>query len=126
MYLDVGGNGGTSTSGDATGGDGFFGNGGDATSGNSGPADGGSVENEGGSIINVDSNRGGNGGTSTSGDATGGDSDFFFKRNSFNSFHPFGGNGGNAQSGNSGSVDGGSVENIGNGEGVIINDGSSK
>ena len=80
VLTDIGGTGGTSETGNAIGGNGFFGDGGNATSGNAGNANGGKVVNIGGNIENDDSNEGGNGGTSESGSATGGDSDGFFPK----------------------------------------------
>lgn len=75
ILIATGGTGGTTTSGDATGGESFgFGNGGSAFTGDAGAAEGGSVINDGGSVDNTDGgSAGGTGGTSTSGTAQGGD-----------------------------------------------------
>ena len=126
LLTDFGGNGGTSETGNATGGNGgFFGDGGNATSGNAGDANGGSVLNEGGNIINVGSNQGGNGGVSKSGNAVGGNGGSgSFPRHLTSPFGNFG-NGGSAQSGNAGNANGGSVTNKGSGHGIIFNNGSS-
>ncbi|TCD66581.1 hypothetical protein EIP91_001138 [Steccherinum ochraceum] len=124
------GDGGRSITGDAIGGNGFFG--GSATSGNSGNAYGGDVVNAAtgeSAVINAGSNRAGNGGTSRSGDAIGGNS--VTKRSSkvdalryrYKSFVPPPPTSGSATSGSSGDANGGTVANIATGESTIRNNG---
>ncbi|TCD66072.1 hypothetical protein EIP91_001830 [Steccherinum ochraceum] len=122
------GDGGRSITGDAIGGNGLLG--GSATSGNSGNAYGGDVINEAtgeSAVINAGSNRAGNGGTSRSGDAIGGNS--VTKRSSkidalrtkYQSYTPP--TSGSATSGNAGNANGGSVANIATGESTVRNEG---
>lgn len=75
--LAFGGIGGTTTTGDAEGGNGHGrGPGGNASTGNSGNARGGSVSNDGGDITNTNgSNLAGDGGESSTGTAVGGNVD---------------------------------------------------
>ncbi|TCD65185.1 hypothetical protein EIP91_003007 [Steccherinum ochraceum] len=124
------GDGGRSISGDAIGGNGI--GGGNAVSGNSGNANGGDVLNEAtgeSAVINLGSNHAGNGGTSRSGDAIGGNS--YTKRSSkvdalrykYKSFTPPPPTSGSATSGSSGDANGGSVANIATGESTIRNNG---
>ena len=93
------------------------------------------MTNEGGSIININSNQGGDGGQSISGDATGGDGGDFDRRGGHLNLGSLGsgftfptppfGNGGDAHSGNAGNANGGSVTNIGSEGGTIFNENSS-
>ena len=119
MFADQGGDAGTTTTGDARGGNGSAGSGGggNAVSGKAGNANGGSViiDSDGGDVTNDDSNFGGNGGISKSGNAVGGNDRR--KRSPearltrLTGLRPSVGSSGSgdATSGNSGDVSGGSI-----------------